>query len=464
MTTVDDGGSTGGVEGAPGAGGGILGAGGLAGVERFRTLWETLLPIGRHGEPGRPGGYARHGWNDADLACREWFASQAAARRMPVEADGNGNLWAWWGDPAAGPALVTGSHLDSVPAGGAYDGPLGVVAGFLAVDLLRERGVRPSRPVAVVAFCEEEGARFGIACLGSRLLTGALDPARAADLRDASGITLAAAMSGAGADPGRLGADQDRLARIGCFLELHIEQGRALAGAASSAGAGPAEAGPPRAGSVAGSWPVGVASAIWPHGRWRFDFTGEANHAGTTRMDDRHDPMLAYAMTVLAANKQARLHGARATFGRVEVSPNGTNAIPDRVTGWLDARAADQSTLDGLLTGIRRQADDRVRRDGTALVVTPESVTAEVAFDRALARRLAVTVAGALRPAGQVVAPVLATGAGHDAGVLAAAGVPTAMLFVRNPTGISHSPAERAGDADCAAGVAALAAAMEDLA
>jgi N-carbamoyl-L-amino-acid hydrolase len=417
-------------------------------VDQFRTLWETLLPIGRL--DGAGSGYARHGWNDAEMACREWFAAQAAARRMPVEVDGNGNLWAWWGDPAAGPALVTGSHLDSVPAGGAYDGPLGVVAGFLAVDLLRERGVTPSRPVAVVAFCEEEGARFGIACLGSRLLTGALDADRAADLRDADGTTLAAAMAGAGADPGRLGADPERLARIGCYLELHIEQGRALAD-------------PPA------SWPVGVASAIWPHGRWRFDFTGEANHAGTTRMDDRHDPMLAYAMTVLAANKQARLHGARATFGRVEVSPNGTNAIPDRVTGWLDARAADQSTLDAMLAGIRRQADDRVHRDGTTLTVTPESVTGELTFDRDLAKRVAVAI-GEIGPhlaatdGPTRVAPVLATGAGHDAGVLAAAGVPTAMVFVRNPTGVSHSPAELADDADCAAGVVALAAAMEDLA
>jgi N-carbamoyl-L-amino-acid hydrolase len=413
------------------------------GVERFRTLWETLLPVGR--VDGTGGGYARHGWNDADLACRQWFAAEAGRRNMPVEADGNGNLWAWWGDPAAGPAVVTGSHLDSVPAGGAYDGPLGVVSGFLAVDLLRERGVAPGRPVAVVAFCEEEGARFGVACLGSRLLTGALDPARAAELRGPDGVTLSRAMTRAGGDPGRLGADPARLARIGCYVELHLEQGRALADPAAPA------------------WPVGVASAIWPHGRWRFDFTGEANHAGTTAMADRHDPMLTYAMTALAANKQARLHGARATFGRIEVSPNGTNAVPGRVTAWLDARAADQSTLDGLVAGIHRQGADRAHRDGTRIAVTAESVTGEVAFDPDLTTRLATAVATAVRPGAGVV-PVLATGAGHDAGILAAAGVPTAMLFVRNPTGVSHSPAEHADDADCAAGVEALAAALVELA
>ena len=102
-----------------------------------------------------------------------------------------------------------------------------------------------------------------------------------------------------------------------------------------------------------------MASAIWPHGRWRFDFTGEANHAGTTRMADRRDPMLTYAFTVLAANKEARLRGAHATIGRVAVEPNATNAIPSRVTGWLDARAADQATLDDLVEAVRAKAAER---------------------------------------------------------------------------------------------------------
>lgn len=418
--------------------------------DRFRTLWEELLPIGRAGG----GGYARHGFTDADLACRQWFTAQAAARGLSVETDGNGNLWAWWGDPAAGDALVTGSHLDSVPHGGAYDGPLGVVSAFLALDLLRESGFEPSRPIGVAAFCEEEGTRFGVACLGSRLLTGALDAERGAALTDPDGTTLVDAMSAAGADPARLGADPVRLSRIGHYVELHIEQGRGLADLDA---------------------PVGVGTAIWPHGRWRFDFTGEANHAGTTLMADRHDPMLSYAMTALAANKQARLRDARATFGRIQVEPNGTNAIPSRVTAWLDARAADQSTLDAMLSDVERQARDRVTRDGTGLTIAAESVSGIVEFDRALAGRLArrlgagdsggsgsVSAGGGSGVGGPV--PTLPTGAGHDAGILAAAGIPTAMVFVRNPTGVSHSPAETTSDADCVAGVAALAAALRELA
>src|SRR5215211_119626 len=301
-------------------------------MSSFRVLWDALLPIGF--DPGT-GGYLRYAWSGADLACREWFAAQARARDMAVETDRNGNLWAWLGDPAARDAVVTGSHFDSVPHGGAYDGPLGIVSGFLALDALGARGAKPQRPLGVAAFTEEEGARFGVACLGSRLLTGVLDPDRARALTDPDGVTLAAAMRGAGADPDALGRDDDVLSRIGVFVELHIEQGRALTHLDA---------------------PVGLASAIWPHGRWRFDFTGEANHAGTTLLDDRRDPMLAFARTVLAARAAAGETGGLATVGRVAVEPNGTNAIPSRVRAWLDARAADGATLERLVAAVAAEA------------------------------------------------------------------------------------------------------------
>jgi beta-ureidopropionase / N-carbamoyl-L-amino-acid hydrolase len=119
----------------------------------FRELWAELAPIGR--EPS--GGYLRYALGPAERRLRDWFAGQARRREMTVREDGNGNLFAWWGDPDAGGAVLTGSHLDSVPHGGGYDGPLGVVSGFLAVDALRERGFRPGRPVGVAAFVDEEG-------------------------------------------------------------------------------------------------------------------------------------------------------------------------------------------------------------------------------------------------------------------------------------------------------------------
>jgi N-carbamoyl-L-amino-acid hydrolase len=404
-------------------------------ADAFRRMWRELLPVGRCAATG---GYRRHAWNAADAECRAWFAGQAGARGLACETDRNGNQWAWWGDPGGGGAVVTGSHLDSVPDGGAYDGPLGVVCAFTALDALRERGLHPARPLGVVNFGDEEGARFGVACVGSRLATGVLAPDRARALTDPDGVRLAEAMERAGHDPYAIGPDPERLAGIAAFVELHIEQGRHLD-------------------RLTGQ-PIGLASAIWPHGRWRFDFHGEANHAGTTRLADRRDPMLSYAATVLAAREHAAAGGSLATFGRVAVEPNGTNAVPSAVHAWLDSRAADEPALTATVARIRGAAQQSADRDGVRVAVTRESYTPVVEFDGPLRDRLA----GAIGAATGRTVPVLPTGAGHDAGVLAAA-VPTAMLFVRNPTGVSHSPYEAAEEADCLAGAAALADALEEL-
>ncbi|GIF19065.1 N-carbamoyl-L-amino-acid hydrolase [Actinoplanes tereljensis] len=386
----------------------------------FSALWAEIEAIGR----ASSGGYLRYALDEPELVLRDWFRNQADRRDMPVTDDGNGNLFAWWGAAWGRGAVLTGSHFDSVPHGGGYDGPLGIVSAFLAIDQMRAAGHTPSVPLAVVAFVEEEGGRFGLPCLGSRLLSGAIDPAKAAALTDQDGVTFGEAL---GATPA--GPLPGLQSRIGALVELHIEQGRQL------------------------EVPVGVASAIWPHGRWRFDFTGHGDHAGTTKMSDRRDPMLTFAYTVLAANKEARLSGAHATMARVVVEPNATNAIPSLVRGWLDARAADTATMDSLVEAVTKRATERAGRDGTEVAVTSESLSSEVTFDTALANRLSGLLGDA---------PILPTSAGHDAGVLSAL-VPTAMLFVRNPTGISHSPAEFAEPADCAAGVDALARVLSEL-
>ncbi|MFE0363804.1 allantoate amidohydrolase [Streptomyces griseoaurantiacus] len=400
----------------------------------FHSMWTELLPLGRDSASG---GYRRYAWTPADTDCRTWFRAQALARGLTHETDRNGNQWAWLGDPAAGNALVTGSHLDSVPDGGAFDGPLGVVSAFAALDELRSRGVPFTRPFGIVNFGDEEGARFGLACVGSRLATGALTVEAAHRLTDAEGITLPRAMEAAGHDPDALGPDPERLGRIGAFVELHVEQGRAL--------------------DLTGD-AVGVASAIWPHGRWRYDFRGEANHAGTTRLADRRDPMPAYAETVLAARREAQRAGAVATFGKVAVEPNGVNAIPSLVRGWLDSRAADQPTLDTVTGALEKAAREYADAHGVELDVVRESFTPVVEFDHGLRDALARILGSGT----DLTVPVLGTGAGHDAGILSAA-VPTAMLFVRNPTGVSHSPAEYATEDDCTAGVTALADVLEGL-
>lgn len=400
-------------------------------TESFEQLWADLAAIGK--DPST-GGYHRGGWTPTEREATGWFLDQCAQRGLAVESDGIGNLVAWW-EPGASqgaglPGVVTGSHLDSVIDGGAFDGPLGVVSALSAVDRLRAEGFVPAVPIGVGAFVEEEGSRFGMPCLGSRIATGVLTPEKALALQDRAGVSLYDALSRAEVDPSRVGPSS-LLSRMGTFVELHVEQGRALTA------------------------PVGVASSIWPHGRFRFTFTGEANHAGTTLMEDRHDPMLTYAMTALAANKQARLAGARATFGRLAVEPNGTNAVPSQVTAWLDARAASAEVLESLLAAITRQASERAERDGTTVEMVPESVSPIVDFQPGLRDRLSAVLGDA---------PVLPTGAGHDAGVFSDAGIPTAMLFVRNPTGVSHSPAEHAEMDDCLAGVEALATVLKELA
>ncbi len=402
----------------------------------FTDLWSAIEPVGRHRGTG---GYRRFAWTREDASLREWFAAACTARGLDLTTDRAGNQWAWWGDPDAGaaagrPGVVTGSHLDSVPDGGAFDGPLGVVSALAAVDALRERGFQPGRPIGVVNFGDEEGARFGVACAGSRIITGAMTPDRARSLTDSGGVSMAEAASAAGHRPEDFGRDEEALRRIGAFVELHVEQGRGL---------------------VDQGRPVAVGSAVWPHGRWRLDLLGEANHAGTTRLVDRHDPMLALAAVIGAARAAAQQHGCVATVGKLVVEPNGINAIASRVTAWLDARGPAEPAVRAVAAAVAAAGGVAVTGVTDSGSFTEESFTGDTAFDGDLVARL-VSVLGD--------APILSTGAGHDAGILATAGVPSAMLFVRNPTGVSHSPAEFAEPDDCLAGVDALAAVLQDLA
>ena len=398
---------------------------------RFGSMWSDLAAVGRDRSLG---GYSRHVFDDADLQLREWFTEQAQRRGLEVETDRNANIWAWWGGPGPG-AVVTGSHLDSVPGGGAFDGPLGVVSALLAVDELRVRGVQPSRPIAIVCFAEEEGGRFGLPCLGSRLLTGAADPDVVRRLHDPDGTSVADAARRAGFDPGGLGPDPQRLALIGAFVELHIEQGRLLTAADPTA-------------------MVGVGAQIVAHGRWRITVAGEGNHAGTTLPVDRHDPMIPAAAAVLAARRVLSLHnGAVATVGRLRPVPGGTNVIASSVDTWLDVRhgtAADTAAVvDEIVAMVREEAE----LEGCTVTLHRESLTEQVDFDLALSMQLSELL--------QV--PMVPTGAGHDAGILAGS-VPAAMLFVRNPSGVSHAPGEHAEAADCEAGVQALADVLATLA
>lgn len=380
-------------------------------------LLEGLREISSVGRDHLRGGYSRHLWQPAELELRDWFASRAEKIGLDVETDRNGNIWAWWG-PAGRDAVVLGSHLDSVPGGGQFDGPLGVESALEAVRRLIAEGVRPIRPLAVVAFAEEEGSRFGVACLGSQLLTGAVSPEYVRSLRDENGVSFADAGRRVGFDTDHIGRDAEALSRIGLFIELHVEQGRGLVNLGSA---------------------TAIASRILAHGRWTLTFRGQGNHAGATLMSDRDDPMVAAARAVLEVRQAAlEFPGSRATVGRLTALPGGSNVIPSSVTMSLDARASSDDETRALVKTIA----ERVR----ASDFEENSWSPEVHFDRGLAE----TVKKAI---GDV--PVLPSGAGHDAGVLSSV-VPTAMIFVRNPDGVSHAPGEYAELDDCLAGVDAL--------
>ncbi|MGW0175861.1 allantoate amidohydrolase [Rhodococcus sp. NPDC003322] len=395
------------------------------------TVAGLLAEIEDIGRDPQRGGYSRPVHSSAEHELREWFVAHAQKRGLEVEVDRNGAIWAWHApDGSRDDAVVTGSHLDSVPGGGAFDGPLGVASALVAFDVLRDRGALGRRPLALAVFPEEEGSRFGVACLGSRLMTGAIDPDRARALTDVDGNTFAEVVARGGLDPARLGPDPEALARMSVFVELHVEQGRGL---------------------IDLDRPIAVASSILGHGRWRVSITGEGNHAGTTLMVDRSDPMVAAGRLVSRIRDLARAQSAaQATVGRLVPTPGGTNVIASRVDLWVDVRHPEDTVTTVLVEQIRQAATLLAAEEGCAAVMTEESFSPTVDFDPALRD----TLAGALSDA-----PVLGTGAGHDAGVLKDH-VPTAMLFVRNPTGISHSPSEHVEVDDAEAGGVALADAL----
>lgn len=388
-----------------------------------------MAAIADTGRDSARGGYTRPVYSTAELDLRSWFVAEAESRGLDVETDRNGVIWAWWDIPSKdrSKAIVTGSHLDSVPGGGAFDGPLGVASALAAIDVLRATGRQPGRALTIAVFPEEEGSRYGIACLGSRILTGAIPIGKALALTDDEGGTFAEHSRAAGIDPTHMGRDKERLTQIGAFVELHVEQGRGL---------------------VDLGQPVGIGSSILGHGRWRLIFTGQGNHAGTTLMSDRHDPLVAAAGVIAQIPGVAARHdGARATVGRLQPIPGGTNVIASRVDAWLDVRHPEDGVTALVVEQIARLARELAAEQGCEFELREESFSPTTGFDPALRHRIELALPDA---------PVLDTGAGHDAGILAAH-VPAAMLFVRNPTGVSHAHEENVEDSDAETGAEVLA-------
>jgi allantoate deiminase len=317
---------------------------------------------------------------------------------------------------------MLGSHLDTVPGAGAFDGILGVVAGIAVA------GIRPALPMEVVGFSEEEGVRFGMPFIGSRALAGTLDEAVLAQ-RDSSGVTVAEAIRSYGLDPE--GIPAARLSpHVFGYLEIHIEQGPVLDSA---------------------SLPLGVVEAIVGQSRFALTFEGSANHAGTTPMNMRRDALAAAAEWIARVEAFAGAEaGLVATVGALDVTPNAGNVIPGRVRASLDVRHASDEircAASGALleTAATIAARRRLDFEYTALLDQPA-----VEMDTALTDALADAVASTGYPMHR-----MTSGAGHDAMVLAPH-VPSAMLFLRSPGGISHHPDESVLAEDVAAALEAV--------
>lgn len=339
-------------------------------------------------------------------------------------------------DPDA-PALLVGSHLDSVRDAGSWDGPLGVVAAISSVEGLRRGGWQPRRPVEIVGFCDEEGTRFGAAMLGSQALAGRFDPALLA-LKDADGVTMADAMRQWGLDPARIGDAARAPGSVAAYLELHMEQGPVLE----------------RLGL-----PVGVVSAISGQTRWLVTLTGEAGHAGTVPMAGRRDALAAASACVLAIEQFAAAEpGAVATVGWIEVPGGATNTIPGRTVFSLDVRAPDDEQRAHLLHTIGDGLSAICAARGMSVDFAATHALAAAPCDPDLRRRIAAAIA-----AEGYALHEQPSGAGHDGMALRGlCGI--GMIFVRCAGGISHNPAEHVSEADAEAGARVLTRVIEDIA
>ncbi len=375
-----------------------------------------------------------------DLRAREFLRERYAAAGLSVREDAVGNTFARWpgSDPRATP-IATGSHTDAIPNAGRFDGVVGVLGGLEAIRALQSSGFRPRRTIDLIMFTAEEPTRFGLGCLGSRIMGGALSDARLAALRDATGHTLdqARASAGFGGDVASVKLPRGVYA---AFVELHIEQGHRLE----------------RAGVQ-----IGAVTAIAAPATLRVQLTGEGGHAGTVLMPERHDPSLAAAEIMLAVEAAAKRTGdvnSVATCGLVQVKPGAVNSIPRDVLLEIDVRDIDLARRDAMLAEIRAAARVAAEKRGCGwkdeLLNADPPATCDPTIVRAIgdsARALGLSC------------QEMISRAYHDSLFMALV-CPTSMIFVPSKDGLSHRPDEYTSPAEIANGVRVLAATLQRLA
>jgi allantoate deiminase len=399
---------------------------------RLQKRIDELSAIG-----AKDGAVSRLGLSGEEQAARDLVGSWCAARGAEVRRDAAANLFARFaGERDKDPLVLVGSHIDSVPEGGRFDGALGVICTIEAIESLLDVGTRFQRPVELVAWADEEGARFGIGLFGSAAAFDRL-PARVAERTDRSGISIADALRALGeqGDPSLAARDARGIA---AYLELHIEQGPRL---------------------TAANRALGVVSDIVGIVHGRVTVKGRADHAGATAMTARADALLGAAEMALALETAARAReGTVGTVGEIGVRPGAKNVVPGEAVFSIDVRAPDQTRIDAVIADLRDAAKRVSEARGLETAIDLFNAVPPTPLDptmRDLFSRAAASVG--------VEAPVLSSGAGHDAQNAQLSRVPTGMLFIRS-TGGSHTPREAAATVDAALAADALAFAIRRLA
>lgn len=385
------------------------------------------------------GGINRLAFSQADLRARQTLVYLLVSLGLRPSVDGIGNVFGRLpGDDDGIPPVLVGSHLDTVPGGGRFDGSVGVVAALEVAAVLRERGIVTRRPIEIVSFSCEESSRFGRSTLGSGVVAGTWDPHEILSLTDARGLRLEQVLRRLGLNPARIASAHRAPGDFAAYVELHIEQGRVL----EEAGAR-----------------LGIVEAIAAATRLRVRLSGRADHSGATPMALRHDALAGAAEVILAVERAARsTPGVVGTVGTLRVEPGAINVVPGQVDLSVDVRAAEGAAKLRVVDAV----EDAIREiaAGRGLTASIEPMSAEEPV------RLAAEVTDLLERAAaarKVPALRLNSGAGHDAMQMARL-CPAGMLMVPSRGGISHNRAEWTDLDDIVAGIQVLVDAVLELA
>lgn len=377
------------------------------------------------------GGVKRPGYSNEEKAAKELVKSWLAEAGLAIREDGAGNIMARLEGKNEGAAIASGSHLDSVPSGGNFDGPLGVLSALEVVESWKETGYVPDKPYEVIVFSDEEGSRFNSGLTGSQAMTGAISKQEMEQLRDYNGDTLEQVLKQYGSTLEAFEGAKRDLSELELFVEVHIEQGKKLEKA---------------------NQPVGIVNGIAGPAWLEMEFIGEAGHAGNTPMIGRKDSLVAAAefLQSIPDFPKAVSDTAVATVGKLDVFPNGANVIPEKVKLLVDIRDIIEDTRDRLIDLLIEQAEKVAAKNEIQLNIKLNTKIQPVPIAEDLQKQLAAS----LEKYG-ITPQYIPSGAGHDAMNLGRH-LPVAMLFVRSKDGISHNPKEWSSLNDCVMGIHVL--------